>query len=47
MFDHVTIRVSDREASELFYDELLAVLGVAKTHSDERPEWDDFSLARG
>ena len=47
MFDHVTIRVSDREASERFYDELLAVLGVAKTHSGEAgPEWDDFSLAR-
>ena len=44
MFDHVTIRVSDREASELFYDQLLAVLGVAKTQSDE---WDDFSLAQG
>src|SRR3954447_6881642 len=45
MFDHVTIRVSDRAASERFYDTVLAPLGVEKTHTSERfAEWDDFSL---
>jgi catechol 2,3-dioxygenase-like lactoylglutathione lyase family enzyme len=46
VFDHVTLRASDREASERFYDTVLATLGIAKTHSDEQgPEWSDFSLA--
>ena len=47
MFDHVTIRVSDRAASERFYDLVLPTIGTEKTHSDEHfPEWDDFSLAQ-
>jgi catechol 2,3-dioxygenase-like lactoylglutathione lyase family enzyme len=47
VFDHVTIRVADREASERFYDSVLGTLGIAKTHSDEQlAEWDDFSLAQ-
>ena len=47
MFDHVTIRVADRVASERFYDTVLATLGIEKTHSDEQlAEWDDFSLAQ-
>ena len=47
MFDHVTIRVSDREASERFYDLVLGTLGIEKTYSDEDgfAEWDDFSLS--
>jgi catechol 2,3-dioxygenase-like lactoylglutathione lyase family enzyme len=47
VFDHVTIRVSDRVASERFYDLVLATIGIEKTHSDENlgAEWDDFSLA--
>ena len=46
MFDHVTIRVSDREASERFYETVLRTLGVEKTYSDEYlAEWDDFSLS--
>ncbi|HEU6444417.1 MAG TPA: VOC family protein [Gaiellaceae bacterium] len=46
MFDHVTIRVSDRAASERFYDLVLATLGVERTFSDEGfAEWDDFSLS--
>ena len=46
MFDHVTIRVSDREASERFYETVLLTLGVARTYSDEYlAEWDDFSLS--
>jgi catechol 2,3-dioxygenase-like lactoylglutathione lyase family enzyme len=43
MFDHVTIRVSDREASRRFYETLLG----RPTHSGETfDEWDDFSLAQ-
>jgi len=41
IFDHVTIRVSDREASQRFYDTVLAVLGIEMTSEDE---WDDWSL---
>jgi catechol 2,3-dioxygenase-like lactoylglutathione lyase family enzyme len=42
MFDHVTIRVSDRAASEEFYDTVLATVGLSKTAADE---WDDLSFA--
>jgi catechol 2,3-dioxygenase-like lactoylglutathione lyase family enzyme len=46
VFDHVTIRASDREASERFYETVLGALGIEKTHADEHyPEWDDFSLS--
>ena len=47
MFDHVTIRVSDREASERFYDLVLATLRIGKTFADDEgfAEWDDFSLS--
>ena len=46
MIDHVTIRVSDRDASEAFYETVLRTLGISKTHADEHlAEWDDFSLA--
>lgn len=38
MFDHVTIRVSDRGVSERFYDTVLTAIGF---------EWSDFSLAAG
>jgi catechol 2,3-dioxygenase-like lactoylglutathione lyase family enzyme len=45
MFDHVTIRVADRAASERFYDTLLTTLGVADTHSTNAlAEWSDFSI---
>jgi catechol 2,3-dioxygenase-like lactoylglutathione lyase family enzyme len=45
VFDHVTIRVSDREASQRFYDTLLEALGFTATYSDDRfAEWDDFSV---
>jgi catechol 2,3-dioxygenase-like lactoylglutathione lyase family enzyme len=48
VFDHVTIRVSDRAASERFYATLLDVLGHAKTHDGgDFDEWDDFSLMHG
>jgi catechol 2,3-dioxygenase-like lactoylglutathione lyase family enzyme len=46
VFDHVTIRVSDRAASERFYETVLRTIGIEKTHSDdELAEWNDFSLA--
>ena len=46
MFDHVTVRGSDRAASERFYDTVLATLGIEKTYADEYfVEWNDFSLA--
>src|SRR6187551_2795246 len=45
IFDHVTIRVSDREASKGFYDTVLATLGIQTTYDgDEFVEWDDWSL---
>ena len=46
MFDHVDIRVSDREASERFYDTVLSTLGIEQTHKgDDIVEWDEFSIA--
>src|SRR5215207_5485108 len=46
MFDHVTIRVSNREASERFCETVLSTLGIEKTYSDGYlAEWDDFSLS--
>src|SRR4029079_18757069 len=45
VFDHVTIRATDRAASERFYTTVLAVLGIDETHSGSQfTEWDDFSL---
>jgi catechol 2,3-dioxygenase-like lactoylglutathione lyase family enzyme len=47
VFDHVTIRVSDRSASERFYDTVLATIGIDTTHAGENfTEWGDFSLAQ-
>jgi catechol 2,3-dioxygenase-like lactoylglutathione lyase family enzyme len=46
VFDHVTIRVSDRAGSVGFYDTVLRTLGIEQTGADDRyTEWDDFSLA--
>jgi catechol 2,3-dioxygenase-like lactoylglutathione lyase family enzyme len=46
LFDHVTIRASDRGASEQFYDLVLPVVGGTKSYSGEHfAEWGDFSLA--
>jgi catechol 2,3-dioxygenase-like lactoylglutathione lyase family enzyme len=45
MFDHVTIRVSDRNASDRFYDTVLAPLGIERTYQTGTfSEWQDFSL---
>jgi catechol 2,3-dioxygenase-like lactoylglutathione lyase family enzyme len=47
VFDHVTIRASDREASEGFYATVLRTIGIEQTHSGEHyAEWADFSLAQ-
>jgi catechol 2,3-dioxygenase-like lactoylglutathione lyase family enzyme len=42
MFDHVTIRVSQRDLSQRFYDSVLETLGREKTSPDK---WGNFSLA--
>ena len=47
MFDHVTIRASDREASERFYETVLKTVEIKKTYSGEHfAEWRSFSLAQ-
>jgi catechol 2,3-dioxygenase-like lactoylglutathione lyase family enzyme len=47
VFDHVTIRVSDRRASEEFYGAVLVALGLEPTSSHGHfAEWDDFSLTQ-
>jgi catechol 2,3-dioxygenase-like lactoylglutathione lyase family enzyme len=46
VFDHVTIRASDLEASERFYETVLRTLGHEPTHHPMGPEWDDFSIAQ-
>ena len=46
MFDHVTIRGSDGEASQRFYDIVLGAIGIERTASGEHyTEWNDLSLA--
>jgi catechol 2,3-dioxygenase-like lactoylglutathione lyase family enzyme len=48
LFDHVTIRIADRGASEAFYRTVLSTLGIEPTASTaEFTEWGDFSLAEG
>jgi catechol 2,3-dioxygenase-like lactoylglutathione lyase family enzyme len=45
VFDHVTIRVTDRGASDRFYDTVLAALGIDRTYStDEFSEWQEFGF---
>jgi catechol 2,3-dioxygenase-like lactoylglutathione lyase family enzyme len=47
VFDHVTIRCSDRPASERFYRAVLATLGLdARDLDAEFVEWREFSLAQ-
>ena len=46
MFDHVTIRASDRAASERFYDTVLRAIEIERSFSGEFVEWDDFSIAQ-
>jgi catechol 2,3-dioxygenase-like lactoylglutathione lyase family enzyme len=45
MFDHVTIRVPDRAASERFYATVLTPLGLEATYrTNAFTEWQDFSV---
>jgi catechol 2,3-dioxygenase-like lactoylglutathione lyase family enzyme len=47
MFDHVTIRVTDRDAAERLYGAGFAALGIRETgRDDEFVQWGDVSLAR-
>jgi catechol 2,3-dioxygenase-like lactoylglutathione lyase family enzyme len=47
VFDHVTIRVSDRPAAQRFYETVLRTLEIEQTaNGDGFVEWDDFSLAQ-
>ena len=47
MFDHVTVRAGDREASERFYETVLRTLAIETTHRGAHyAEWDDFSLSQ-
>jgi catechol 2,3-dioxygenase-like lactoylglutathione lyase family enzyme len=47
VFDHVTIRASDRSTSEQFYETVLRTLRIEQTHKDDDfTEWNDFSLAQ-
>jgi catechol 2,3-dioxygenase-like lactoylglutathione lyase family enzyme len=46
VFDHVEMRVSDRDESERLYELVLPTLGIQQTYSGEDiVEWDDFGLA--
>ncbi|MEA2466176.1 MAG: hypothetical protein QOJ57_302, partial [Thermoleophilaceae bacterium] len=45
MFDHVTIRVTDRLVSERFYNTVLTPLGIDETYRTPAfSEWGDFML---
>ena len=44
MIDHVDIRVSDRAASQRFYDTVLGVLGRKRFDDPEYDDWGDFSI---
>jgi catechol 2,3-dioxygenase-like lactoylglutathione lyase family enzyme len=41
VFDHITIRVSDVDASERFYDKVLGAIGLAGAHDFRLAEADD------
>jgi catechol 2,3-dioxygenase-like lactoylglutathione lyase family enzyme len=48
VFDHVGIRVADRNASKTFYETVLAALGIERDSADEDDydEWDDFAIGQ-
>lgn len=47
MFDHVTIRASERRASARFYDTLLQAIGLEQSQSGEHyADWGDLSLGQ-
>ncbi|MDX6679396.1 MAG: hypothetical protein QOE31_3448 [Solirubrobacteraceae bacterium] len=46
MFDHVTLRVSDRAASERFYATVLAALDIGPAATDvDAVRWEEFAIA--
>jgi catechol 2,3-dioxygenase-like lactoylglutathione lyase family enzyme len=46
VFDHVTIRASDRDASERFYATVLAAIDVRQSASDgDEARWQEFAIA--
>jgi catechol 2,3-dioxygenase-like lactoylglutathione lyase family enzyme len=46
VFDHVTVRVSDVEASRRFYERALGQLGYGEPfRGDHFFEWDDLSIS--
>ena len=46
MFDRVTVHASDPEASQRFYDLVLATLGIERTGAqDGLTTWQDFAIA--
>jgi catechol 2,3-dioxygenase-like lactoylglutathione lyase family enzyme len=46
VFDHVTLRVSDLEASRRFYELALAELGYGEPYrGDHFFEWEDLSIS--
>jgi catechol 2,3-dioxygenase-like lactoylglutathione lyase family enzyme len=46
MFDHVSLRTSDLEASEGFYETVVGTLGLEQTYKSEHlVAWGDFALA--
>src|SRR5689334_13338615 len=45
MFDHVTIRATDRASSERFYDTVLQTLGIDRSYrTNTVSEWQDFMV---
>ena len=45
MFDHVTIRVADREASEAFYDSVLRTLAIEQSYrTNTFSTWQEFII---
>ena len=47
MFDHVTIRVEDREVSERFFESVLEPLGIDTSYRTHAfTEWQDFMVAQ-
>jgi catechol 2,3-dioxygenase-like lactoylglutathione lyase family enzyme len=47
VFDHITIRVPDRAASERFFKKVFIPLGIEATYrTDAFSEWDDFTLTQ-
>lgn len=44
MFDHVTIRVADLEASRRFYDTVFGAIGKERAVAEQFVEWGDWSI---